>query len=333
VALCLGAIDCHLSGRYRWAFAMLVLASLGRPEAWAFLGLYSIWAWRTVRSMRWLICAGLALIPALWFGVPTITNGRPFVSAQLALRSPRELHQSKITGTIDRFTGLLYLPVQLAALLALALAWLRRNWTVLALGAATVAWVVIEIAFALHGWAAVPRYVFEAAGVTAVLAGVAVGWLLLGVRTARFSVPRWASTALVVVLVGVLVPGAIARIRTEHTDLKHERARTVVIGRLRAAITALGGYQHILACGEPVTTVRYVAVLAFFTNQNVGKLGHRRAFELRQTYPIVVFDTLHSGWKVFPWHTAADKVRSCSNVNATWLYTRNHPNGVLVANK
>ena len=30
-ALCLGAIDCHLSGRPRWAFALGVLASLGRP--------------------------------------------------------------------------------------------------------------------------------------------------------------------------------------------------------------------------------------------------------------------------------------------------------------
>ena len=45
VALCLGAIDCHLSGRRRWAFTLAVLASLGRPEVWPFLGLYSIWAW------------------------------------------------------------------------------------------------------------------------------------------------------------------------------------------------------------------------------------------------------------------------------------------------
>jgi hypothetical protein len=333
VALCLGAVDCHLSGRPRWAFAMLVLASLGRPEAWAFLGLYSIWAWRAVRSMRWLIAAGLALIPILWFGVPTITNGRPFVSAQLALRSPRELHESKITGVIDRFTALTYLPVQLAALLALVLAWFRRNWTVLALGAAVVAWVVIEIAFALHGWAAVPRYIFEAAGLTCVLAGICVGWLLQGLSRGRFVVPRLAGVALVLVLIGTLVPGAVARIRTEHRDLKHERARTVVIGRLKATIAAIGGYKHVLACGEPVTTVRYVAMLAYFTKQNDGKIGHRPKFELQQKYPIVMFEKLHSGWKTVPWHTAPNNVRSCANVNSSFLYTRHHPTGVLVPNQ
>ena len=40
VTLCLAAIDCHLCGRYRWAFALGALAALGRPEVWLFLGLY-----------------------------------------------------------------------------------------------------------------------------------------------------------------------------------------------------------------------------------------------------------------------------------------------------
>ena len=55
VALCLGAIDCHLSGRPRWAFVLGALAALGRPEVWPFLALYAIWAWRAIPSMRWLI--------------------------------------------------------------------------------------------------------------------------------------------------------------------------------------------------------------------------------------------------------------------------------------
>ena len=36
----------------------------------------------------------------------------------------------------------------------------------------------------------------------------------------------------------------------------------MVIGRLQAAVNRLGGYKHIRACGEPVTTVEYVAMLA-----------------------------------------------------------------------
>ena len=59
VALCLGAVDCHLSKHYRWAFALAILASLGRPEAWLFTGLYAVWAWRAVPSMRWFIGIGI----------------------------------------------------------------------------------------------------------------------------------------------------------------------------------------------------------------------------------------------------------------------------------
>ena len=50
----------------------------------------------------------------------------------------------------------------------------------LALAACVVVWVIVEIAFAYHGWPALPRYMFEAGGVVAVLAGVAVGWLARG---------------------------------------------------------------------------------------------------------------------------------------------------------
>ena len=48
VSLCLGAIDCHLCRRPRWAFGLLVLAALGRPEVWPFLAAYAIWAWLAV---------------------------------------------------------------------------------------------------------------------------------------------------------------------------------------------------------------------------------------------------------------------------------------------
>jgi hypothetical protein len=330
VAFCLAAVDCHLSGHRRWAFALGVLASLGRPEVWPFLGLYSIWAWRSIPSMRWFIYAGLALIPVLWFGVPTITNGRPLVSADLALLSPRELHQNKIIGTLHRYTALTYLPLQLMALVAIGLAWMRRNWTVLILAAGAVGWIIVELAFVLHGWPGVPRYLFEPAGVMIVLASVAVGWILQEAPRVGRGVPRWAGAALVLVVVGTLVPGALARLRTEHKDLTHERGRTKVIAWLQADINHLGGYKHVLECGEPVTTVRYVAMLAYFTRQNDGKIGHRPKFELRQKYPIVMFAPLRNGWSTFPWHTAAGKVASCRGLNANWIYTGRHPGGVLV---
>ena len=103
-----------------------------------------------------------------------------------------------------------------------------------------------------------------------------------------------------------------------------------MINRLQATLDHLGGYRHVRACGEPVTTVEYVSILAYFTKLNDGKVGHRPKFELRQKYPIVMLTPLHSGWSAFPWHTAANLRQRCANLNANWIYTTQHPGGVLV---
>ncbi len=320
VTLCLAAVDAHLSGHPRWAFWLGTIAALGRPEAWPFLALYSLWIWRRLPSLRWMIFAGGALILFMWFGIPTITNGRPFVAGQLALKSPRSLHQNKVIGTIDRFTGLQYLPIWLAAVFTVAVAAFRRNWLILALAAASALWVVVEIAFALHGWPALPRYVMEPAAIAAVFAGVAVGWALLEVPRLRAGLPRWVGVPIVAVLVATLVPGALARLRTERTDLRHEHGRTHEIGLLQGAINALGGYRHIRNCGEPVTDVEYVSALAWITKLDVGFVGHRPEFEVHRKYPIVLFSPLaHGGWRVLPWHTRTHQLARCRGLNAMYV--------------
>ena len=89
VSLCLAAIDCHLHRRHRWAFALAILAGLGRPEAWPFIGVYSIWAWRSIPQMRRMIVLGLLVLPLLWFGIPALTSKSWFSAGTLALKSPR----------------------------------------------------------------------------------------------------------------------------------------------------------------------------------------------------------------------------------------------------
>ena len=182
VSVCLAAIDQYLCGRLRWAFWLGVLGGLGRPEVWPFLAVYGIWLLRKHPNMRKDVIGGAVITLFLWFGVPTITNGRPNIAGQLALRSPRECTTGKITCTISRFAALDYIALELAALLVLGLALLRRNWTVVTLAGMAAGWVVIEIAFVLHGFPGVPRYLFEPAGLTAVLAGICFGWLLLDAK-------------------------------------------------------------------------------------------------------------------------------------------------------
>jgi hypothetical protein len=331
VTVCLAAIDCYLSGRYRWAWWLGALASLGRPEVWPFVGLYGIWLWRRHPSTRWMLYVGVIVNVFLWFGVPTITNGRPDIAGQLALRSPRELHSNKIVGTWDRFTALNYWPIELTAVIAVILAALRRDRTVLVLALMTLGWVVVEIAFALHGFPGVPRYLFEPAGLTGVLAGVTVGWLLLDVSRIHRLIPRWAGIPLVVLLFAVMVPQAISQIRLEHKDINHERARTKEINKLAATINSLGGYQHVLTCGHPVVNVEYVSIMAWYTHRNTGVIGYRPKIELHnRRYPIVLFTALPNGWGIKPYRTPARLRSTCANMTALYVPTARHPNGVLV---
>jgi hypothetical protein len=330
VTVCLAAVDCHLNRRYRWAWWLLALASLGRPEVWPYAGLYAIWAWLKVPQMRWMLYVGAAANAFLWFGIPEITNHRPNIAGQLALKSPRELHSNKVVGTFDRYAALDFLPLEIAALITLGLAVLRRNRTVLVLAAAVLLWVVVEIAFTLHGFPGVPRYLFEPAGLTAVLAGIAFGWLLLDASKIHRSLPRWAGIPLAVLLVATMIPDAINQARAEHKDVFHERLRTKQIGRLNATINALGGYKRVLACGRPVTNVEYVSIMAWYVHLNTGVIGHRPQYELRQKYPIVMFTPLPNGWAVQAYRSPPAVASTCAAMKSLYVPTAHHPHGVLI---
>jgi hypothetical protein len=195
--------------------------------------------------------------------------------------------------------------------------------------------VIVEIAFAYHGWPALPRYMFEAAAIAAVIAGVGVGWTLIELPRLRVGVPRWVGIAAVAVLVVALVPGAVARIRTERRDLHHERGRTNQISLLQRATLLLGGARHIQNCGQPVTDVGYVSAMAWLYHTNVGFIGglqqHVEAAALRKPIPKVLFNPLTAGgWAVRPWHTHPWQVARCRALHAAYVVTPAHPGGVLI---
>jgi hypothetical protein len=316
VSLCLAAIDCHLNKRHRWAVGLLVLASLGRPEVWPFAGLYALWAFRAFPPMRLYIAGALAVIPLLWFGIPAFTADSPFVAGNLALHSPRALHHNQIFGTLERFINLHEWPLELAALVAIALAVYRRDRVTLVIAAAAVGWVLVEVAFSLHGWPAIPRYLFEPAAVMVVLAGVAVGRLL--VEPPRLSSPPGlAAIGLVVLFLGSMVPAAVWDIRHERKDLFHERGRTRQIHRLQGVIAQLGGVAAIRACGQPVTEVGFQSILAWEMGLNVGKVGYRPKRNIKTGRPIVLFEPPGYGWQVRPVHTRRSQLAQCHGMRVS----------------
>ena len=110
-----------------------------------------------------MLILGAAVVLFMWFGSRTITNGRPDIAGQLAQGSPRELHSTAWSGLSTASTRSCTSRCGSRRGSRLAIALLRRNWVVVALAAWSVVWAIVEIAFAYHGWPALPRYVFEAA--------------------------------------------------------------------------------------------------------------------------------------------------------------------------
>jgi hypothetical protein len=318
VALCLGAIDCHLDRRYRWAFVLGGLAALGRPEVWAFLGLYSLWAWRALPSLRWMLAGGWAVIALLWFGIPAVTSRTPFVAASNALDSGRRLTSNQIGGTITRFLDLSQVTLEVAALLAVALAAWRRSRAdriTLVLAGAVVGWVIVEIGFALHGWPGLARYMFEAGGVMIVLAGAGVGRLLADpprLGSLRGRAAGAVGAALVGLLVVSLVPPALSAGRIERKDLREQQKRTREINALTGVVRGLGGAARLRACGEPLTRLQYQTMLAYTLGENVNRVGFKYAPAIAHGNPIILItpNPAGIGWKVQALHQTKPSCRS-----------------------
>jgi hypothetical protein len=311
VSLCLATIDSYLSGRYRLTFVLLVLAGLGRPEAWPFVGLYALWAWRAEPSIRLLVLAGIAAIPILWFSIPALTSRSWLSAGDLALNSANVIHGNKILGVIGRFRALNELPVQIAALCGIAVAVLRRDRTTLLVGATALLWVAIEVAFALHGWSAVARYMLEPGAVVVVLAAAAAGRLLATAGSPRIIV-RLAGPIAVVILVAALAPAARHHERIVRRQLVDADTNGRFVDRLPAVIARVGGARRVKSCGQPITFVGEQSTVAFYVDLNVGNVGFRPGKAIRSGKPIVIFRPHGLGWTVRPVNIrAADRAR-CS---------------------
>jgi hypothetical protein len=313
VSICLAAIDAHLARRPRLAFVLLVLASLGRPEAWALTGLYALWAWRAVPPMRALIAVGLLIIPVLWFGVPALASKSWMSAGNLDLNSVNALHGDKFFGVLGRFAGGYELPMQLAVVFALVLALALRDRAMLVLAAAALVWVAVEIVFAFHGFSAVSRYLMEPAAVMIVLAGAGVGRVLAAAPRLSL-VLRWAGPAAVVVLVAALIPAARARTQFIRGDIADAHRFAAQDDGLQAVITRDGGARRIRACGQPVTDVGHQSVLAWDLGMNVGNVGFKPGRSINRGAPIVFFKPHLHGWQVLPIHSLAANRATCERL-------------------
>ena len=300
VTLVLAAIDCHLCRRPRAAFVLGTLAALGRPEVWPFLAAYGIWLWRARPAARWLLIAGVAVLVALWFGIPALTSRSWFVAGDNAIGSGRAPGGDRVTAVIHRFLLQSPWPLEVAALLAAGFAVRRRDRVTIALAGSIVVWTVIEIAFALHGWPALGRYLFVPSAVVIVLAGSFVGRALAGGPGFAGARPRAVGVVCAAALVAGVVGPELSQARAEHRDIVTQRARTTEIDDLSGVIARLGGPARIRACGEALTRLEYQTLLAYTIGENVSRVGFKFPQPGHPDNPIVLLTPAPTGtgWSV-----------------------------------
>jgi len=148
---------------------------------------------------------------------------------------------------------------------------------------------------------------------------------------ARRGLPRLAGPLLALVLVVWLAPYARIRYQQEHDDLRAQRARTVEINAMLSSSRQLGGMQHIRSCGQPVVNVEWASALAFAMHLDVGFVGYRPEWELRQRRAIVLFTSL-ARWlagPATPTIPASDRP-ACATLRASLILNRRHPDGQLI---
>lgn len=315
VTLCLAAIDSHLCRRRRLAWLFLVLASLGRPEAWAPTGLYALWAWRTEPSMRPVLIAGALAIPAMWFGIAGLTSRSWSVASDVALGSTNPLTGNKLAGVIRHLRNLYQWPMQVAVLVSVAVAIARRDRATLILTGLALVWVAVEVAMAYHGWNAPSRYLFAPGAVLVVVAAVGVGRALAAAPGSRLL--RLAFPAAAVALVVALFPGARTWERLFHNKVSTERVWREQIEHLGALVSREGA-TRIRACGQPVSYLGFQPIIAWYLGINTSAIGWDPPSSIASGKPIVLYQIQgESAWVAHPIHTPITRRAPCARLEAS----------------
>jgi hypothetical protein len=316
-ALVLAAIDAHVSRRPRLAYVVLFVASLGRPEVWLFSGLYGLWLIWKVPGARTLAVGGWVLILAAWY-VPDLIWAKSINQASLLdLNKNTACHTGRVVCVAGRWANLYEWPMQAAALIGVAIGLARRDRAILWMFAASLLWVLVEIAFALHGFSTVYRYLMESAAVMIVIAGYGVSQLLAGLPglLARRPPRRVLIAAGAIVVVGLAVAEA-PFLHVRGFDWKvgadHARAEGVVNRNLSRAVALAGGPKAILACGPVAALNSHQSQLAWAMNLNVAPVLFKPALLKRVHRRMVLFTQDGNGWQVRAYNMPASIAARCA---------------------
>ncbi len=284
-ACVLGAIDRHLAGARRQAFALGLAAALLRPEAWPFFGLYGAWlVWRE-RAALGLVAAGFLSLPLLWFGPELWGSGnlnRASERAQNPNPNSPAFAEHPVVEVLRDAGDMVTWPVVAGFVLVVLGLVLRRpaavgrRGTILVLAAVALLWLGIVAYMTGHGFSGNQRYLVMPVTLAVVVAAAGVGWLAAELRRTG---PIVLAAASVVVAVAFTAPywggaGGMFDNLGYQAQLR---------GDLKRSIADAGGAARIRACGTASTGAFLVPAVAW-------ELGvHAREVALRPQRPGVVF--------------------------------------------
>jgi hypothetical protein len=244
VTATLFGIERHLTGHRRTAFLSGVALALMRPEAGLFVGLYALWLFfkDSRLSTRLLLVAGIVAIPVGWFVPPWIASGEPLLSSQHALLYNGQLGAHPELEVLKRATNLTVWPVIIGALAVTLLAIRMRDWLIVTLAGAALAYVAVVEAMTAKGYPGLERFMLPAAAIAGVLAAVAV------VRFALLAGGGVASLAVAVVLVAIAVPFFAGRVSAASPEKRITQRAVSIYNQMVAAVHAAGGTKAVFPC-------------------------------------------------------------------------------------
>jgi hypothetical protein len=309
------AILRHLDGARRQALFWWFVASLDRPEAWPFFGIYAIYLWRhDPRARKWTPGLSAAILP-LWFvpellgsgslvrGVQTAEHPRPESAtfARCPFCTEITQHAWQLVATPFRLGALALLGIvvvrlvrrawpargrRIAALRAAPTHWDR---VVLGVGGLGLAWFLEEAILTQAGFSGNDRYLIAAAAVVIVLGAVAWAGALswLGARVIGLG----GRTAGVLAAFALLAPGAllVARprgaagllsVRPTENALRYQADLTWDLPR---AVQLAGGASALIACGPVATNPSEAPLTAWTLGLGLDSIAGARGDVIVQT--------------------------------------------------
>lgn len=238
LALALGAAAVWDEGRIGWALVCGAACALLRVEAWPFLAVAGVVAWRRRPDLRPALLGLAVAIPAAWLVPEWLGSGDVLRSGGRArIPNPGQPALAGVPAVASLRAAAAIPPWPVWVGLAVLIA--RRDRRALAPAAAGAAWCLLVALMAQAGFSGEPRYALPGAALIA----------LAGAGAARDRAGNVAGMVLAVA-VGLAILWAAPQIAGVQRDQAHAWALQRDLG---AAIEAAGGRERLLACGTPYT--------------------------------------------------------------------------------